>query len=266
MKSFWTFKNLADEKGSELRIDGEIVSDDDTWFYDWLDIQHAAPGEFRNALSEHKGKPLTVWIDSWGGDAFAGIGIYNALKEHDGKVTVKIDGKAVSAGSIIAMAGDEILMSPGSIMMIHNASTFAMGESKDMRHVADVLDEVKEGILNVYQTRTSKPRKKISEMMNDETWMSAKTAVNNGFADKIMYSEPDAEPIENAFMFSRLAIQNSVNGSIRKFIDFYQKDKEIEKEVEPIKVVEPSEPVESRKVPVDLYNKYENIIERRSRL
>src|SRR5690606_37832031 len=101
----------------ELRISGEIMSDDDSWFYDWFGIPNASPNKFRKALSAHKGKNITVWIDSWGGDVFAGVGIYNALKQHKGKVKVIVDGKAVSAGHLIAMSGDEIWMSPGSIGM-----------------------------------------------------------------------------------------------------------------------------------------------------
>lgn len=221
---FWNFKNLSDNQ-SELRIEGEIVSDDDSWIYEWLEIPHAAPNAFRTVLTEHKGKDLTVWIDSWGGDVFAGVGIYNALKEHSGKVTVKIDGKAVSAGSVIAMAGDEILMSPGSMMMIHNVWGWAVGEAKDLRHQADVYDEIKEGLINIYQVRTGLSRNKISRMMDEETWMSAKKAVTEGFADGILYMDtnPDEPRVENSLSFSRLAIQNSANTVMKRFFEQWQK-------------------------------------------
>lgn len=218
---FWNFSNLSDEE-IELRIEGEIISDDDSWFFEWLGIPHSAPNSFRKALSEHKGKNITVWIDSWGGDVFAGVGIYNALKEHKGKVTVKVDGKAVSAGSIIAMAGHEILMSPGSIMMVHNPWSRATGESKDMRKTADVLDEVKEAILNVYLTKSNKSRDEISKLMDDEEWMSARKAVNEGFADGILYTE-SSEPIENSFSISRLAVMNSADSVMSRFFEQWQK-------------------------------------------
>jgi len=221
---FWNFTSLSDEE-VELRIEGEIVSDDDSWIYEWFEISHAAPNSFRQAIKEHKGKNITVWIDSWGGDVFAGAGIYNALKEHKGKVTVKIDGKAVSAASVIAMAGDEVLMSPGSILMIHNPWTWAVGEAKDMRHQADVLDEVKETIINVYQTKTKLSRNKISKLMDEETWMSARKAMAEGFADGILYTEvgQDEPRIENSFSFSRLAIQNSANSAMKRFFEQWQK-------------------------------------------
>lgn len=220
---FWQFRNISEEE-AELRISGEIVSDDDSWIYEWLEIEHTSPNAFREALAQHKGKNLTVWIDSWGGDVFAAAGIYNALKEHKGRVTVKIDGKAVSAASVIAMAGDEVLMSPVSIMMIHNPWTRAIGEAKDMRHVADVLDEVKETIINAYQLKTGLSRNKISRLMDEETWMSAKKAVSEGFADGILYTdnaatEEDGAIVQDAFSFSRLAIQNSANAAMSRFLE-----------------------------------------------
>jgi len=226
---FWSFKNAAaPEEDVELRIEGEIVSDDDAWIYEWFDIPTASPNAFRSALSEQKGKNITVWVDSWGGDVFAGAGIYNALKEHKGKVTVKVDGKAVSAASVIAMAGDEILMSPASILMIHNPWSFAMGEAKDMRHQADVLDEVKETILNVYRERTGLSRNKLSRMMDDETWMSARKAMADGFADGMLYAnaqtdDGEGEAAQNAFSVGRRSIMNSTENVMKRFFEQWQK-------------------------------------------
>lgn len=223
LKKFWNFKSLTDAE-SELRIEGEIVSDDDSWIYEWLGIPHSAPSSFRKSLSEHKGKNLTVWVDSWGGDVFAGVGIHNALKEHKGEITVKVDGKAVSAGSIIAMAGDKILMSPGSVMMIHNVWGFISGEAKDMRKTADIYDEIKQGLINIYQARTTVQRNDISKMMDDETWMNAQTAINLGFADGMLYAQvTEEEQVQTAYSFSRLAIQNSVKNTMTRFFEQWQK-------------------------------------------
>lgn len=218
---FWNF--VMNNDAVELRIEGEIVSDDDAWLYEWFGIPAASPNAFKSELSNHKGKDITVWIDSWGGDVFAAAGIFNALKEHKGKVTVKVDGKAVSAASVIAMAGDEILMSPVSIMMIHNPWTGARGEAKDMRHAADVLDEVKETILNAYQARTKLDRNKISQMMDEETWLSARKAVAEGFASGVLYSDNAEEPVQNNYSFSRLAIQNSADSAMKRFFEQFQK-------------------------------------------
>lgn len=219
MSKFWEFKNKENTDEIELRISGEIVSDDDAWIYEWLGISASSPNAFREELSGYKGKNIRVWIDSYGGDVFAGAGIYNALKEHDGKVTTVVDGKAMSAASVIAMAGEEIQMSPVGLMMIHNPMTFSYGEAKDMRHAADVLDEVKETIINAYQIKTSKSRNKISEMMDNETFMSARTAIKEGFADKILYTDTKEQPIENNFSFSHISIQNSMANSMSKFFE-----------------------------------------------
>lgn len=223
---FWQFKNINDEE-AELRISGEIASDDDTWIMEFLGVDYITPNAFREELAQYKGKNLTVWIDSWGGDVFAAAGIYNALKEHKGKVTVKVDGKAVSAASIIAMAGDEVLMSPVSMMMIHNPLTGAYGEAKDLRKAADVLDEVKEAIINAYQLKTGLSRNKISRLMDEVTWMNAKKAVAEGFADGILYSENIEDsnvPVEvnNAYSFSVFSIQNSASAAMRRFFNAWK--------------------------------------------
>lgn len=220
---FWNFKNVTDSEDIELRISGEIVDDDKAWIYEWFGIQAASPNAFRQELSQYTGKNLTVWIDSWGGDTTAAAGIYNALKEHKGQVTVKIDGKAVSAASVIAMAGDVIQMSPVAVMMIHNPWTSVNGEAKDMRQVADVLDVIKSTIINAYQLKTKKSSGEISQMMDNETWLSAQMAKENGFVDEILYSSAEpAAKVENSFMLSRLAIQNSASASMRNFIEEYR--------------------------------------------
>jgi ATP-dependent Clp protease protease subunit len=121
---FWKFiKNQATEtspESVELRIEGDIIDDGDLWIYEWFGEPATAPNAFKDQLKEFAGQDLTVWIDSYGGSVFAGASIYNALKNHNGKVTAKVDGKAMSAASVIAMAADEIHMSPVAVMMIHN--------------------------------------------------------------------------------------------------------------------------------------------------
>ena len=222
---FWNFiKNAAAEtepESVELRIEGDIVSDDDAWLYEWFDMAATAPNAFKTELANYAGQDITVWIDSYGGDVFAAAGIYNALMEHRGKVTVKVDGKAMSAASVIAMAGGEIHMSPVAIMMIHNPLTYAAGDAREMRHTADVLDAVKDTLINAYQLKTNKSRGKIAAMMDDETWMSAKTAVKEGFADGMLYSDsPAADPVLD---FNRHAIINSASETMRKVAEFSRK-------------------------------------------
>lgn len=222
---FWNFaKNENNEDEIELKIDGDIVMDDDFWSM-LFGTENVTPKGFMSELSQYKGKNINVWINSYGGDVYAASRIYTALKQHKGKVTVKVDGVAISAASVIAMAGDEILMSPTSIMMIHNPWGNFQGEAEDLRHGADVLDEVKQTIINAYQLKSNKSRAKISQMMDEETWMSAKKAVNEGFADGMLYSDskeeqPEEQP-SNSFMFSRFAIQNSINNRTKNFLEQY---------------------------------------------
>lgn len=234
--SFWKFiVNQATEtepEDVELRIEGDIVDDDDSWLYEWFGVPSTSPNAFKEELSQYKNKDITVWIDSYGGSVFAAAGIYNALKEHNGKVTVKIDSKAMSAASVIAMAGDEVLMSPMAVMMIHNPLTAAYGNMHDLRKVADILDTIKESIVNAYVLKTGRSRSKISQMMDDETWMSANVAVKEGFADGILYHDQQLDVANmNAVAFNRLAIVNSANQSIRNAVELMNKQsKQDEKE------------------------------------
>lgn len=220
---FYNFKNVAateaEPESVELRIEGDIVDDDDVWLYEWAGAKSTSPNAFKNELAKYGDKPITVWIDSYGGNVFAAAGIYNALMERKGKVTVKIDGKAMSAASVIAMAGGEIQMSPVAIMMIHNPLTYAEGYATDLRKAADVLDTVKESIMNAYQLKTGRSRSKISSLMDDETYMSAKQAIKEGFADSMLYAEKEAEPETMNFVFGRNAVLNSTNQSIKRLFD-----------------------------------------------
>lgn len=136
---------------------------------------------------------MTVWLNSPGGDCVAAAQIYNMLKEYPGNITIKIDGIAASAASLIAMAGNEVLMSPVSMMMIHNPMTAAIGNADEMQKAAAMLDEVKDSIINAYELKTGLTRAKLSHLMDDETWMNAVTAVDLGFADGILYRNSDKE-------------------------------------------------------------------------
>ena len=231
---FWKFiENKSPEHESiELRIEGDIIDDNDVWMYEWFGEKATAPNAFREELRAYNGKDLTVWIDSYGGSVFAGASIYNALKEHKGKVTVKVDGKAMSAASVIAMAGDEILMSPVAVMMIHNPLTGVYGNMHDLRKVADILDQIKASIINAYVTKTGRSSDEVSAMMDDETWMSANVAVKEGFATGVLYQdEPFNVNNMKEFSFNRLEVLNSANNSIKQAVYLFAKNDENEKEL-----------------------------------
>lgn len=159
---------------------------------------------------------ITIWINSPGGDCVAAAQIYNMLMDYKGEVTVKIDGIAASAASVIAMAGTKVLMSPVSMLMIHNPMTIAMGDTAEMQKAIDMLTSVKDSIINAYEIKTSLSRAKLAHLMDAETWMDANKAVELGFADGIL-SREDANtnsPNSDAMLYSQAAVVNSLMGKI----------------------------------------------------
>ncbi len=144
---------------------------------------------------------------------FAAAQIYNLLMDYRGNVTVKIDGLAASAASVIAMAGTKVCMSPVAMLMIHNPATVAIGDEEEMQKAIDMLAEVKESIMNAYEIKTGLSRTVISHLMDAESWFNAKKAVELHFADEILFSPEEPEEAPNgaeAMLFSRAAVTNSL--------------------------------------------------------
>lgn len=185
MHKFWNF--IRDEATGErvLRLEGPI--DEDNLWGDEI-----TPESFRADLEKEPGDVI-VWLNSPGGNVFAAAQIYNMLRDHNGKITVKVDALAASAASVVAMAGDTVIMTPVSMLMIHDPSTIAMGNAADMQQAINTLNEVKESIINAYRDKTGLSHNKISQLMSDETWLSAGKALDLGFADEISKAnnEPD---------------------------------------------------------------------------
>ena len=192
MKKFWNW--IHNEAGGRvLRLEGPI--DDESFWGD-----EVTPKAFREELNAGT-EDITVWINSPGGNVFAAAEIYTMLRDYPGSVTVKIDAIAASAASVIAMAGSKVLMSPVAMLMIHDPSTIAMGNTKDMEKAIATLNEVKESIINAYTAKSGLSHNRISKLMENETWMNAKKAVELGFADEILFEavepdEPEEEPAE----------------------------------------------------------------------
>lgn len=186
MKKFWNW--IRDEGGGRtLRLEGPI--DEESFWGD-----EVTPKAFREDLESDSGD-ITVWINSPGGNVFAGAQIYTMLRDYPGKVTVKIDAVAASAASVVAMAGDTVLMSPVAMLFVHDPSTIAMGNARDMERAIATLNEVKESIINAYAFKTGLTHNRIAKLMENETWMNAKKAVELGFADEILFEavEPEEE-------------------------------------------------------------------------
>lgn len=232
-KKFWNWKshktlNQANEEvaGRVLELHGTIA--EESWFDD-----DVTPQLFKDELNAGSGD-ITVWINSPGGDCVAAAQIYNMLTQYKGNVTVKIDGIAASAASVIAMAGNTVMMSPVSMMMIHNPATVAFGDHAEMQKAIDMLAEVKESIINAYVIKTGLSRSKLSHLMDAETWMDANKAVELGFADDIITraktkpntdseEEDDDESTEekekktsDSMLFSRKAVNNALMNKLEK--------------------------------------------------
>ena len=219
MRKFWDWKSRkvrnkssSEEKNERvLFLNGTIA--EESWFDD-----EVTPALFREELESGSGN-ITVWINSPGGDCVAAAQIYNMLMDYKGSVTVKIDGIAASAASVIAMAGTEVLMSPVSMMMIHNPATVAFGDTAEMQKAISMLSEVKESIMNAYEIKTGMSRTRLSHMMDAETWMDANKAVELGFADGVLQrgdiSEADDLGAPRVSMLhSRMAVTNSLQDKI----------------------------------------------------
>ena len=213
MKKFWKWKNqTATETAPAERtlfLNGTIA--EESWFDD-----DVTPQLFKEELMAGSGN-ITVWINSPGGDCVAAAQIYNMLMDYKGDVTVKIDGIAASAASVIAMAGTKVLISPVGMMMIHNPATIAWGDTAEMQKAIEMLASVKDSIINAYEIKTGLSRAKLSHLMDAETWMDAHKAVELGFADGILGRAdlPEAvEPPAVTMLYSKAAVFNSLMDKI----------------------------------------------------
>jgi len=192
VKRFWNWltpqASGPNSAGGErvLRINGVIAEES------WLDDE-ITPAVFASELSAGSG-PVTIWLNSPGGDVVAAARIYNMLLDYPGKVTVNIDGIAASAASVIAMAASTVAMSPVSMLMIHNPATLAMGDKTELSRALDMLESVKDSIINAYQLKTGLSRAKLSKLMDMETWMDATAAIDLGFANEILTSKQGSTP------------------------------------------------------------------------
>jgi len=198
---FWNFSRPNDNEG-ELFIYGEITSE--VFFED-----DVSPRKFKSELDDlgDIGK-LNIYINSSGGDVFAGNSIYNMLKRHKAIKTVYVDGVAASIASVIAMVGDDIIMPMNSLLMIHNPWTMVMGNSNDFRKIAEDLDKIRETIISTYQSRSILSRDEIITLMNDETWLTALEAYDYGFATQYKKDRTIAASINKDFInFGNVKVQ-----------------------------------------------------------
>lgn len=215
-----------------IEVKGAIVPNNDKWIYDMLDLDATSPKDVIDALPTSN-EDVELIINSGGGDVFSGSEIYTSLKEYPGNINVKVVGVAASAASVIAMAGDDIKMSPTAQMMIHNASSLAFGDNREMQTAYGMLTTANKAIANAYIAKTGKPEQEIIDLMNEETWFSADTAIEQGFADSKMFDESAPKLVANSG-------QMLSNDAINKVATLMQQTPEVKIDVEQIanKVIE----------------------------
>ena len=203
MKKFWNWVKDEDTGIRTLYLDGVIA--EESWFDD-----DVTPKAFKTDLNAGEGD-IVIWLNSPGGDCIAASQIYTMLMDYKGKVTIKIDGIAASATSVIAMAGTTVLIAPTALMMVHNPLTIAIGDTEEMQKAIDMLSEVKESIINAYEIKTGLSRARLSHFMDAETWLNANKAIELGFADDILTDEKKRIKSDDfTYAFSRRAVTNSL--------------------------------------------------------
>ena len=208
MNKFWNWVKDEDTGFRTLYLNGVIA--EESWFDD-----DVTPQAFKADLTAGEGD-IVIWLNSPGGDCIAASQIYAMLMDYRGNVTVKIDGMAASAASVIAMAGTKVLMAPTALMMVHNPLTVAIGDSDEMQKAIAMLDEVKESIINAYEIKTGQSRAKLSHLMDAETWLNANKAIELGFADGILEDEKKrVQKDDVTYAFSRRAVTNSLLNKVK---------------------------------------------------
>ena len=174
---------------ARVNIKGPIVSNSDYPIYEWFGIEATCPKMVNDAIAKANGEELEVIINSGGGSVFPASEIYTALRDYAGNVIVKIVGLAASAASVVAMAGTKVLMSPTAQMMIHNVTTYAEGDYRDMEHTAEILKNANDTIANAYRLKSGKTQEELLALMDNETWMTAQKAKELGLIDEIMFED-----------------------------------------------------------------------------
>jgi len=207
---FWNWVQNDNNGERTLFLEGVIA--EESWFED-----DVTPSAFKADLFAGSG-PITLHINSPGGDCIAASQIYTMLMDYPYDVKVQIDCIAASAASVIAMAGTKVSMSPTSLMMIHNPLTFALGDSEEMRKAIQLLEEVKESIINAYEIKTGLSRTRLSHMMDAETWMNAQKALELGFCDEVLFQPEKVDKVQNSFTFSRRAVNNCLLDKLKACI------------------------------------------------
>lgn len=227
-KNMWEIKQKAQNNVLEIYIYGDVESDGYDWWTDEVIRSETSANTFREELAKYAdAAEIKLYINSNGGSVFEGTAIYNQLKRHPAKKTVYIDGFACSIASVIAMAGDEIIMPRNALMMIHNMWMCAYGNSAELRKTADDLDIINNAGKQAYLQKAGEKvtEELITRMMDDETWLTAEDCIRYGLADR--FADEDADPAEvagvmqkaNLSVQQRIEMQKSLVAQLRQLTE-----------------------------------------------
>lgn len=240
MNKMWEIKQSASLDTVDLYIYKEVEGDGYDWWTDEIVESETSANHFKNELAKYpNAAQINIYINSNGGSVYEGTAIYNQLKRHPAHKTVYIDGFACSIASVIAMAGDEIIMPRNALMMIHNMMMGVWGNSKEIRKAADDLDVINAAGRQAYLMKAGEKlsEEKLSEMMDAETWLTAEQCIEYGLADRYAENDADMEKAReilqkaNMSIEQRINVQKSLAAQLRELTDIPEPDKQ-EKEID----------------------------------
>lgn len=213
-KRMWEIRQAATPETLELYIYGDVEGDYWDWWSGEVIKSETSANSFREELSKHPNvTQINIYINSYGGSVFEGTAIYNQLKRHSAQKTVYIDGFACSVASVIAMAGDKVVMPRNAMMMVHDAFMGACGNPEELRKAADDLEQINKGNRQAYLLKAGDKlsEDRLIELLDNETWLTAEDCINYGFADE--YAEKDADMTNAAEVLQKanLGLQQRVN-------------------------------------------------------
>ena len=197
----------------------------DVYIFDEIGMGGVNAQGFIEEIKSFKDSPMNLHINCVGGDVFDGMAIFNIIKKRTAKTTVYIEGIAASMGSVIALAADSVVMAENSLFMIHNAWGGAMGEAKEMKKTAKLLDKISGEIADIYVKKTKLPYDKVKEMMDEETWLNAEEALELGFIDSI------SDAIKVAAKYDVSKFKNITNKEIKNKLSINIKSKKMTDEL-----------------------------------
>lgn len=255
IKRIWQIKQSAEADTLDMYIYGDVEGD----YFDWWEWQlvesETSANHFREELNKYPdAKKINIYINSYGGSVFEGTAIYSQLRRHPAEKVVYVDGFACSVASVIAMAGDKVIMPSNTMMMIHDAWNVVYGNARQLRKAADDLDTIMEGNRQAYLDKSNGKitEDKLKELLETETWLTAQQCLEYGFCDEILSREADLTEAKQMLQKANMTLEQQLNYNralAAQIRELAQSLKEPELEPEPINSVDPElepEPKESK--------------------